>query len=117
MIEMLKEEAKVIEKCLRANLMSNKESPLYNPTDYRHGSRFLHKVERQVPVFNPLKYLYQGYPHLRDHVHHNWETYWYFDTQNLVQNQKGDAKYVYVDWKQIKGKLEVERFIVEVLRT
>ncbi|BAT89092.1 hypothetical protein VIGAN_05277500, partial [Vigna angularis var. angularis] len=31
MTEMLKEEAKVIEKCLRANLMSNKESPLYNP--------------------------------------------------------------------------------------
>ncbi|KAG2398411.1 hypothetical protein LR48_Vigan635s011500 [Vigna angularis] len=93
MREMLKEEAKVIEKCLRANLMSKKESPLYNPADYRHGSRFLHKVEREVPVFNPLKYLYQGYPHLRDHVHHNWETCWYFDTQNLVQNHKGEAKY------------------------
>ncbi|XP_027905443.1 dnaJ homolog subfamily C member 17-like [Vigna unguiculata] len=93
MREMLKEEAKVIENCLRANLMSKKESPLYDPADYRDGSRFMNKVEREVPVFNPMKYLYQGYPHLRDHVHQNCETCWYFDTQNLVHNEKREAKY------------------------
>ncbi|KAK7329493.1 hypothetical protein VNO77_23663 [Canavalia gladiata] len=75
--ERLKEEAKVIENCLRANSMSKKESPLYNPNDYIHGSRFQHKVEKEIPVFNPLKYLYQDYPH----------------PQNIVHNDKGEAKY------------------------
>ncbi|RDX69027.1 hypothetical protein CR513_51916, partial [Mucuna pruriens] len=95
MRERLKEEAKVIENCLRANSMSKKESPLYNPADYRHGSRFQNEVEREIPVFNPMKYLYQGYPHLRDHVCNNSETCWYFKTQNLVHSDKGEAKAKY----------------------
>ncbi|ESW10945.1 hypothetical protein PHAVU_009G252000 [Phaseolus vulgaris] len=94
MRERLKEEAKVIQNCLRANLRSKKESPLYNPADYRHGSRFQHKVERELPVFNPMEYLYQGYPHTRGHVPKNCEACWYLHTQNLVHNDKGEAKYV-----------------------
>jgi len=94
MRERLKEEAKVIQNCLRANLRSKKESPLYNPADYRHGSRFQHKVERELPVFNPMEYLYQGYPHMRGHVPKNCEACWYLHTQNLVHNDKGEAKYV-----------------------
>ncbi|CAJ1963324.1 unnamed protein product [Sphenostylis stenocarpa] len=86
--ERLKEEAKVIENCLQVNLMSKKESPLYNPADYRQD-----KVEREIPVFNPMKYVYQGYPHLRGHVHKNGETCWYLHTQNIVHNDKEEAKY------------------------
>lgn len=93
MRERLKEEAKVIENCLRANSMSKKECPLYNPSDYRHGNRSQHKVEREIPVFSPLKYLYQGYPHLRGNVYKNSETCWYLQTQNRVHNNKGEAKY------------------------
>jgi len=93
MRERLKEEAKVIENCLRVNLMSKKESPLYNPADYGHGSRFQHKVERELPVFNPKKYMYQGYPHLRGHLHKNCEACWYLHTQNLVHNDKAEPKY------------------------
>jgi len=116
MREMLKEEAKVIENCLRANLMSKKESPLYDPADYRDGSRFMNKVEREVPVFNPMKYLYQGYPHLRDHVHQNCETCWYFDTQNLVHNEKREAKYgspVFEVRSQSKFGYDPSWFLVE----
>lgn len=94
MRERLKEETKVIENCLRKNSMSKKESPLYNPDDYRHGSSFKHKVEREIPVFNPLKNLHKGYPHLRGNVYKNSETcWWYLHTQNLVHNDKGEAKY------------------------
>ncbi|KAH1147199.1 hypothetical protein GLYMA_15G146900v4 [Glycine max] len=94
MKDRLKEEAKVIENCLRKNSMAKKESPLYNPDDYRHGSSFKHKVEREIPVFNPLKNLHKGYPHLRGNVYKNSETcWWYLHTQNLVHNDKGEAKY------------------------
>ncbi|KHN26518.1 dnaJ-related protein rsp1-like [Glycine soja] len=93
MRERLKEETKVIENCLRKNSMSKKESPLYNPDDYRHGSSFKHKDEKEIPIFNPLKYLYKGYPHLRCNVYKNSEACWYLHTQNLVDTDKGEAKY------------------------
>ncbi|KAK7412913.1 hypothetical protein VNO78_04668 [Psophocarpus tetragonolobus] len=93
MRERLREEAKVIENCLRANSMSKKESSLYNPVDYRHGSMFQQKVERsEIPIFNPFKQLYQGYPHFRSHVYKNSETC-YLDTQNLVHTDKKETKY------------------------
>ncbi|XP_027338293.1 uncharacterized protein LOC113852254 [Abrus precatorius] len=91
--ERLKEEAKVIENCLRANSMSKKESPLYNPADFAHGSRCQHKIEKEIPVFNPLKYLYQGYPHPKGHVYKNFETRWFLQTQDIVHNDKRGAKY------------------------
>ncbi|XP_020238499.1 dnaJ homolog subfamily C member 17 [Cajanus cajan] len=92
MRERLKEEARVIENCLHANSISKKESPLYNPADYRHGNRLHPKIEREIPVFNPMKNLYQGYPHVRDHVYKNSEACWFLHTQNVVHNDKGEAK-------------------------
>ncbi|KAJ1407689.1 DnaJ domain containing protein [Sesbania bispinosa] len=93
MRERLKEEAKVIENCLRANSMSQKESSLYNPAEYLHGSRFQHRVEKETPVFNPSNYSHKGYPHPRDHVYKNSETCWYLQVENIVHNDKREAKY------------------------
>ncbi|KAK7303743.1 hypothetical protein RJT34_14656 [Clitoria ternatea] len=88
MRERLREEAKVIEKCLRANSMSKKESPIFNPADYAHGSRSNNKVEKENPVFNPsLKCLYQGHPHFRGHVYKNSETCWHLQTQKIYNSQ------------------------------
>ncbi|KAJ1395325.1 DnaJ domain containing protein [Sesbania bispinosa] len=88
MRERFKEEAKVIENCLRTNSMSRKESPLYNPVGYLHRSKSLHRFEKETPVFNPSDYLYQGYPHLRGHVYKNSSTFWYLQTISMLHNGK-----------------------------
>lgn len=95
--ERFKEEAKVMENCLRANTMSRKEeSPLYNPASRLERSKSQHRVEKESPVFNPSDYLYQGYPHLRNQIYKNSETFWYLQAENNVLNHNergGGAKY------------------------
>ncbi|XP_004508186.1 uncharacterized protein [Cicer arietinum] len=93
MRERFKEEAKVIENCLRVNSMSRTESPLYNPTSYLNRSKSLHRIEKETPVFNPSDYLYQGYPHMRDLVNKNSSTFWYLQTTSMLHNQKGGAQH------------------------
>ncbi|KAF7837782.1 Chaperone protein dnaJ 49 [Senna tora] len=78
--ERFKEEAKVIENCLRANSMSRSMSQ--------------HRVEKETPVFNPSDYFYQGYPHQRSQVYRNSEACWYLQTENnILHNDRGGAKY------------------------
>lgn len=93
MRERLKEEAKVIENCLRVNSMSRKESPLYDPVDYLQRSKSLHRFEKETPVFNPSDYLYQGYPHLRGHVYKNSSTFWYLQTTSMLHSERRGAQY------------------------
>lgn len=96
MRERLKEEAKVIENCLRKNSVSKRESPLYNPPMYHlHGDKSEHRVEKEIPVFNPSNYKYQSYPRPRDHAYKNSKTFWYLQKENMVRNDKGDAKAKY----------------------
>ncbi|KAL5097938.1 hypothetical protein RYX36_002265 [Vicia faba] len=73
MRERLKEEAKVIESCLRTRSVSKKESP----------------------IFNPSNYIYQSNPHPRGNLHKNSKTFWYIKTENAVHHDKRDAKAKY----------------------
>ncbi|KAI4346274.1 hypothetical protein L6164_013340 [Bauhinia variegata] len=90
--ERFKEEAKVIENCLRAYSMSRKESPVFNATGYLQRSKSQQRVEKEIPVFNPSDYTYKGYPHIRNHACKNSETYWYLQTGNIVANEKGGPR-------------------------
>ncbi|KAL2244298.1 dnaJ homolog subfamily C member 21 [Sesamum indicum] len=59
----LKEEATIIEKCLKTNaITSRKDSPNINATR-----------EKELPVFNPSNYQYKGYPHHRTINHKQLE--------------------------------------------
>ncbi|MED6219423.1 hypothetical protein PIB30_035727 [Stylosanthes scabra] len=72
--ERLREEAKVIENCLRVN--NSVPTKNYDDDD-NHKARVL---EKETPVFNPSNYLYQGYPHRRNnHVNKDCysENFWY----------------------------------------
>ncbi|XP_028751612.1 pre-mRNA-splicing factor cwf23-like [Neltuma alba] len=91
--ERFKEEAKVIENCLRANSMPRKESPLFNPVDYLERSRSHRRTEGETPVFNPSDYLYQGYPHLRSQIFKNSDKFWYLQTENSILHERGASKY------------------------
>lgn len=92
MRERLKEEAKVIENCLKANSLSKKESSVYNPAEYLHGKRS--SFQRESPVFNPSNYFYQGYPHHpRGNVYKNSETCCYLQAEKIVHSDKGGSKY------------------------
>ncbi|KAI9123044.1 hypothetical protein K1719_005933 [Acacia pycnantha] len=91
--ERFKEEAKVIENCLRANSMSRKESPIFSPVDYLERSNSQRRTDRETPVFNPSDYLYQGYPHLRSQIFKNSDKFWYLQTENSVLHERGGAKY------------------------
>ncbi|KAL0393294.1 UNVERIFIED_CONTAM: hypothetical protein Sradi_2552200 [Sesamum radiatum] len=59
----LKEEATIIEKCLKTNaITSRRESPNINATR-----------AKETPVFNPSNYQYKGYPHNRTINHKKLE--------------------------------------------
>lgn len=114
MREKMKEEAKVIENCLRTNSMSKKESSLYNPSSkdkYLHmRGRSQHKVEKEIPVFNPSNYVYQSYPHIpRGRGHHVYKNSsetcsWYLQTENIVHNDMGGAKYAASPVFEVKSR-------------
>lgn len=97
MRDRFKEEAKVVDNCLRVNSMSRKEPTLYNgdTVDYLHRSKSLHRFEKETPVFNPSDYLYQGYPHMRGHVCNNPSTFWYLQSTSMLykQNERGGPQH------------------------
>ncbi|KAI5415702.1 uncharacterized protein LOC127073260 [Lathyrus oleraceus] len=88
--ERFKEEANVIENCLRVNSMSRTESPLYNVPS---RSKSVYRFEKETPVFDPSDYLYQGYPHMRGFVNKNCSMFWYLQTNNMVQNERRGARH------------------------
>ncbi|KAK9288961.1 hypothetical protein L1049_017432 [Liquidambar formosana] len=92
-----KEEARVIENCLRATAASGKESPLFNhPSDCLFkGSYFNQGTRKESPIFNPSDYLFPGYPHLRTRIYKKPENLWYLQTGNTQNYEHGRAKYDY----------------------
>lgn len=97
MRERLKEETKVIENCLKTKSVPKKESSI-------HGGSSQHRVEKEIPVFNPSNYKYKSYPHSRGYVYKNSETYWYLQTENIVHNDKREAKHVPSPVFEIKSR-------------
>lgn len=72
----LREEAKVIENCLRANAAaSRKESSLFSPSDYLNSHSGTHK---ESPIFNPSDYVFRDYPHHRTRIQNKPDNFWYF---------------------------------------
>ncbi|KAM5568885.1 dnaJ-related protein rsp1 [Rosa sericea] len=65
-----REEARVIENCLRANnAASRNESSLFSPPSYVSQSNSNPRLSRETPVFNPSDHVVQGYPHLRTRIY------------------------------------------------
>lgn len=90
--ERFKEEANVIDNCLKVNSMSRTESSLYNRDSYLDRSESLRRFEKETPVFNPSDYLYQDYPHMRGLVNKNSSMFWYLRTNSIVKNEKRGAR-------------------------
>lgn len=66
--ERYREEAKVIENCLKANtLLTKKELQPFDIQKNNNNSR------KESPVFDPSHYAFHGYPHLRTRVNSNAE--------------------------------------------
>ncbi|KAL1810980.1 hypothetical protein ACET3Z_021045 [Daucus carota] len=59
-----KEEAGVIEQCLKINGASRKEFPSFN------------SLTKEIPVFNPSDYLAHGYPYYRSRNYTKADSYW-----------------------------------------
>ncbi|CAK8563727.1 unnamed protein product [Lathyrus sativus] len=91
--ERLKEEANVIDYCLKVNSMSRNESTLYNQDNCLDRSKSVHKFEKETPVFDPSDYLCRGYPHTRGFVNKNSSMFWYLQTNSMVQNEARGARY------------------------
>lgn len=80
MKDRFREEAKVIENCLRTNAASKKESSLFSPSDYMFRSN----SQRESPVFNPSDYVFQGYPHLRTRIQKKPDRFCYLQAGHFV---------------------------------
>lgn len=91
--ERFKEEAKVIENCLRANATSREGSPLFNPSDRKESPVFNPLDRKESPVFNPSNYTFQGYPHLRTRICKKPENYWYLQTGSIMNYEQGSRRY------------------------
>ncbi|KAB1213928.1 Chaperone protein dnaJ 49 [Morella rubra] len=89
--ERFKEEAKVIENCLRAKATSRKESSLLNPADCLFPSN--NRPQKESPIFNPSDYSFHGYPHLRTRVCRKPANYWYLQTGSLLNYEQGSRRY------------------------
>lgn len=74
----LKEEAKVIENCLKTNAASSRKvSSLFSPSDCLLSSNPHSATHKESPVFNPTDYVFQGYPHLRTRILKKPDNFWY----------------------------------------
>lgn len=81
--ERFKEEATVIEKCLSANATktSGKESPFFRSKENLLLNH--HKTRKESPIFNPSDYRFQGYPHLRSRIYMKPGNFWYFHGESI----------------------------------
>ncbi|KAM7278721.1 hypothetical protein ACFE04_005855 [Oxalis oulophora] len=90
-----REEASVIENCLRATALSRKESPMFDP-----GSFLDRKKSRdELPVFNPSDYVFQGYPHIRTKIYDKNQ---YFERRNNVvyEQRRGSCDFPIFEHRQ-----------------
>ncbi|CAN0855638.1 Chaperone protein DnaJ [Linum grandiflorum] len=68
--ERFKEEARVMEYCLKVNAFSATELPVFSPSPSLSSNQLFRgdrcrRSRRESPVFNPSDYGVEGYPHLR----------------------------------------------------
>ncbi|XP_050239900.1 uncharacterized protein LOC126688985 [Quercus robur] len=90
--ERFREEARVIQNCLKTTATSRKESPLFTPPNHLFPSN--QKTQKESPVFNPSDYSFQGgYPHLRTRLCRKPENHWYLQTGNVMNCEKGSWRY------------------------
>lgn len=101
MKERLKEEASVIENCLRANNnntsnssatteTTSSSSSIFNPPP---GAWFHHRNLKETPIFNPSDYVCQGYPHFRTRIHSKPQSFRCFRTGNTLKYEQARGKY------------------------
>ncbi|KAH0992999.1 hypothetical protein GBA52_004482 [Prunus armeniaca] len=81
-----REEARVIENCLRANAAAapRRESSLFSPP--AAYDVFQSRSSRESPIFNPSDHKVQGYPHLRTRIHSKPQNFWHLRTGHQVLN-------------------------------
>ncbi|XP_050216567.1 meiotically up-regulated gene 184 protein [Mercurialis annua] len=88
-----KEEAKVMENCLKTNAARRNESPIFSPSDNLYRSNIRCRLPRESPVFNPSDYLFGGYPHVRNRVYNKPDDIWYPRRENPPNYGKGTSRY------------------------
>lgn len=92
--ERFKEEARVMESCLRANDTLRGQTPLFSPSEnlYKTG-HFRCGGRRESPIFNPSDYLFEGYPHIRNRIYMKPEEVWYSKRQNSSNYAQRNSRY------------------------
>lgn len=91
--ERLREEANVIENCLKANnSAANRETSLFNPTGF---SMYHYRNHKETPIFNPSDYVCQGYPHFRTRIHPKPQRFRCLRTGNALKYEQARGKYEY----------------------
>ncbi|KAF5752174.1 hypothetical protein HS088_TW01G00081 [Tripterygium wilfordii] len=88
-----KEEARVIENCLRTNMGSRIESPVFGSPEYLFRSNTQHKTRRETPIFDPSDYLFQGYPHLRNRIYRKPEHCCFLQRGNSLNYEQGRRRF------------------------
>ncbi|EXC23286.1 Chaperone protein dnaJ 49 [Morus notabilis] len=83
-----REETRVIENCLRANAAASRkerESSLFPPPDciFRSNSQRA-ASHKESPIFNPSDYKFEGYPHVRNRVYKKPDNLWFLQTGNIL---------------------------------
>lgn len=84
MRDRFKEEARVIENCLRTNASEN-ETPLFNPINYHFNGYPHHRTQKESPLYNP-----SDYSHLRTPSYKKSDNVIYMKTGNMVRRGKHD---------------------------
>ncbi|XP_065860175.1 pre-mRNA-splicing factor cwf23 [Euphorbia lathyris] len=94
--ERFREEAKVMENCLKANAAlrnnnnNDNQSPLFNPIQ---SSNVGYGLRRESPIFNPSDYVLEGYPHIRNRIYMKPEEVWYSRRQSSSSFPQRKTKY------------------------
>ncbi|KAJ9181870.1 hypothetical protein P3X46_005917 [Hevea brasiliensis] len=91
--ERFKEEAKLMENCLKANAALRKGSPLFNAPDHLYQSNTRCRSRKESPIFDPSDYLFAGYPHNRNRVYEKPEDVRYSQRQNSSNQDQETARY------------------------
>ncbi|KAM1499052.1 hypothetical protein ACFX1X_022135 [Malus domestica] len=89
-----REEARVIENCLKANAAAGKQSSsLFSPPAAAFDV-FRSRFPKESPVFNPSEHKVQGYPHLRARIYEKPMKFWQLRAGHHVVNyEQGRAGY------------------------
>ncbi|CAL1413162.1 unnamed protein product [Linum trigynum] len=89
--ERFKEEARVMENCLKVNAASSSrrdEVPVFMPTSSPNQLLFRCRSRRESPVFDPCDYGSEGYPHFRERKSYSKkpESFWNMQRRQIFSN-------------------------------